>query len=152
MFPKRFIDFPDWNVGNPFFDFERMRREMNKLAEGFKGGLPSFTTAGVFPLTNVTEDNNNFFVRAELPGMNTEDIEISATNNSLSISGQRIIPEEGDNVRYHRREREEGKFNRMISLPGSIDTDKVEASFVDGILKIVLPKSEAMKPKQIEVK
>jgi HSP20 family protein len=152
MFPKRFIDFPDWNVGNPFLDFERMRREMNRLAEGFRSGLPSFSNAGVFPLTNVSEDINNYYVRAELPGMNTEDIEISATDSSLSISGQRIIPREGDNVRYHRREREAGKFSRMISLPGSVDTDKVEASFMDGILTIVLPKSEAMKPKQIEVK
>ncbi len=152
MFPKRFIDFPDWNVGNPFLDFERMRREMNRLSEGFRSGLPSFSNAGVFPLTNVSEDINNYYVRAELPGMNTEDIEISATDSSLSISGQRIIPREGDNVRYHRREREAGKFNRMISLPGSVDTDKVEASFMDGILTIVLPKSEAMKPKQIEVK
>ncbi|MCU0615117.1 MAG: Hsp20/alpha crystallin family protein [Desulfobacterales bacterium] len=152
MFPKRFIDFPDWNVGNPFLDFERMRREMNRLSEGFRSGLPSFSNAGVFPLTNVSEDINNYYVRAELPGMNTEDIEISATDSSLSISGQRIIPREGDNVRYHRREREAGKFSRMISLPGSVDTDKVEASFMDGILTIVLPKSEAMKPKQIEVK
>jgi len=152
MFPKRFIDFPDWNVGNPFLDFERMRREMNRLSEGFRSGLPSFSNAGVFPLTNVSEDINNYYVRAELPGMNTEDIEISATDSSLSISGQRIIPREGGNVRYHRREREAGKFSRMISLPGSVDTDKVEASFMDGILTIVLPKSEAMKPKQIEVK
>lgn len=152
MFPKRFFDFPDWNVGSPFFEFERMRREMNRLAEGLKTGLPAFSTAGVFPLTNVTEDSNNFYIRAELPGMNNEDIEISLTGNSLSISGQRIIPKEGDTVRYHRREREAGKFSRMISLPGSVDTDKVEASFKDGILTIVLPKSEAMKPKQIQVK
>jgi HSP20 family protein len=152
MFPKRFIDFPDWNIGNPFLEFERMRRQMNKLAEGFTSGLPSFSIAGVFPLINVTEDNNNYYARAELPGMNSDDIEISATDGSLSISGQRIITEEGENVRYHRREREGGKFSRIISLPGSIDTDKVEANFRDGILEILLPKSEAMKPKQIEVK
>jgi HSP20 family protein len=152
MYPKRFIDFPDWNIGNPFLELERIRRQMNKLAEGFKSDLPSFSIAGVFPLINVTEDNNNYYVRAELPGMNSNDIEISATDGSLSISGQRIITEEGENVRYHRREREGGKFSRMISLPSSIDTDKVEANFRDGILEILLPKSEAIKPKQIEVK
>jgi HSP20 family protein len=152
MFPKRFIDFPDWKIGNPFLEFERTRREMNKLAEGFKSGFPSFSIAGVFPLINVTEDNKNYYVRAELPGMNSEDIEVSATDSSLSISGQRIITKEGENVRYHRREREGGKFSRMITLPGSIDTDKVEANFREGILEILLPKSEAMKPKQIEVK
>jgi len=152
MFPKRFIDFPTWSVGNPFMEFERMRQEMKRLSEGLQFGLPSFSTAGVFPLTNVTEDNSNFYIRAELPGLSTDDIDISVTNNGLSISGKRIIPKEGDNVRYHRREREAGNFSRMVSLPGSIDTDKVEAKFTDGILTIVLAKSKAMAPKQIEVK
>jgi HSP20 family protein len=152
MFPKRFIDFPNWNMSNPFLEFEKMRGEMNRFAEGLQKELPSFPTAGVFPLTNVTEDNNHYYIRAELPGLNTEDIEISATGSSLSISGQRTINKEGENVRYHRREREGGRFNRIISLPGSIDTDKVEANFKNGILEIKLPKSEAMKPKQIEVK
>lgn len=152
MFPGRFIDFSDWNFRNPFSEFERMRQEMNRLSEGFKRSAPSFTAAGVFPLTNVSEDTDNYYVRAELPGLKAEDIDISATDNNISISGERVIPGESNDVRYHRRERESGKFSRAISLPGIIDSDKVEAKFTDGILTIVLPKSEAMKPKQIEVK
>ncbi|MFO8083091.1 MAG: Hsp20/alpha crystallin family protein [Desulfobacterales bacterium] len=152
MFPGKFIDFSDWNLRNPLKEFERMRQEMNRLAEGSKSREPYLSTAGVFPLTNLSEDTEKYYVRAELPGMNSEEIEISVTDSSISISGERVIPEEKDNVRYHRRERESGKFSRMISLPGSIDSVKVEATFSDGILSIVLPKSEAMKPKQIEVK
>ncbi len=152
MFPGRFIDFSDWNFRNPFSEFERMRQEMNRLSEGFRRSAPFSTPAGVFPLTNLSEDTDNYYVRAELPGLKAEDIDISATDNNISISGERVIPGENNNVRYHRRERESGKFSRVISLPGTIDSDKVEAKFTDGILTIVLPKSEAMKPKQIEVK
>ncbi len=152
MFPGRFIDFSDWNFRSPFKEFDRMRQEMNRIAEAYKTREPFLTTAGVFPLVNLSEDTDNYYVRAELPGMDSENIEISATENSISIAGERIIPEEKDNVRYHRRERESGNFSRMISLPGAIDADKVEAKFSEGILSIKLPKSESMKPKQIVVK
>jgi HSP20 family protein len=109
-------------------------------------------TAGVFPLTNVTEDDHNYYVRAELPGIAAGDIDISVTGDSVSISGERKIPAEKKGTRYHRREREAGKFSRMIGLPGQIDTGKVEASCVDGVLIVVVPKAEAAKPKQITVK
>ena len=79
-------------------------------------------------------------------------MEISVTGDSLSISGERKIPEENKNAKYHRRERDAGKFSRIIALPSQVNTNKVEASTVDGILKVILPKSEAAKPKQITVK
>jgi HSP20 family protein len=109
-------------------------------------------TAGVFPLTNVTEDDDNYYVRAELPGMAADEIDISVTGDSLSISGERHIPAEKEEAKYHRREREAGKFSRIISLPAQIDTDKVEANCTDGVLTISLPKAQAAKPKQITVK
>jgi len=90
-------------------------------------------------------------VRAELPGLKADDINVSVTNNNLSISGERKIPSEGENVRYHRREREAGRFNRAIALPGEVDADRVEANHSDGILKVVIPKAEKAKPKQITV-
>ncbi len=73
------------------------------------------------------------------------------TGNNLSISGERKILSEGDNVRYHRREREAGIFNRIVALPSEVDADKVEASHVNGILAVAIPKAEAAKPKQITV-
>jgi HSP20 family protein len=106
----------------------------------------------VFPLVNVTEDKDNYFVRAELPGLKAEELNIAITANNLTISGERKIPSEGDNVRYHRREREAGSFNRVIALPRDVEGDNVEAGLVDGILTVTVPKAEVARPKQITVK
>jgi len=134
-----------------FGDLDRMRRDMDRLFQSLAGSDRG-PAAGVFPLTNVTEDDHNYYVRAELPGMAAGDIDISVTGDSVSISGERKIPSEKKGDRYHRREREAGKFSRMIGLPGQINTEKVAASCVDGLLTVVVPKAEAAKPKQITVK
>ena len=143
----RFSNYPDWGAWGPFRELERLRRAMDNVA----AGAPGYETAGVFPLTNVSEDQDNYYVRAELPGMAADQIDITATVDKVSISGERAISEEGEGVVYHRRERDSGTFSRMIGLPGPVDPDKVEASFGDGMLTIKLPKSEASKPKQIAV-
>ncbi|MEJ2024209.1 MAG: Hsp20/alpha crystallin family protein [Deltaproteobacteria bacterium] len=101
---------------------------------------------------NVTEDNDNFFIRAELPGLKGDELNISVTGDTLSISGERTLTVEDEKARYHRREREAGTFSRIVSLPGQIDAGKVEARCADGVLTIVLPKAEEAKPKQIAVK
>jgi len=103
-------------------------------------------------LTNITENKDSYYVRAELPGLNTGDLDISVTGNNLAISGERKITEESKDAKYHRREREAGKFSRIIRLPGLVDSEKIEASLVNGVLTIVLPKSEQAKPKQITVR
>ena len=108
--------------------------------------------AGVFPLTNVTEDSDNYYVRAELPGITSDELDIQVTAKGISISGERKIPVEGNNVKYHRREREAGKFSRTINLPENVDVNKVDASLKNGILTVIIPKSEVAKPRQITVK
>ncbi len=135
-----------------FGELDRMRRDMERLFGGLPGRSFREPMAGVFPLTNVTEDHNNYYVRAELPGIEGDELDISVTADGLSIAGERKIPEEKKDASYHRREREAGKFSRMLSLPGQVDTGKVEASCADGILTVVLPKAEAAKPRQISVK
>jgi HSP20 family protein len=144
--------FPDMSLRGAFSELERMRQDMDRLLEGF--GSRSFIpqTAGVFPLLNLTEDKDGYYIRAELPGLKADELNISATGNTLSISGERKIASEGQAVRYHRREREAGSFSRIISLPGEVDSDKVEAKLKDGILTVHIPKAEAAKPKQITVK
>jgi len=139
---------PLWGVRNPFEELERMKSQMEKL---FQSSYER-TGSGVFPLTNVTEDKNNYYVRAELPGLKTEDLDISVTGNNLAISGERKITEESKEAKYHRREREAGKFSRLIRLPGQVTIEKIEAKLVDGVLTIVLPKAEEAKPKQITVR
>jgi HSP20 family protein len=86
-----------------------------------------------------------------LPGIKSDDLDIQVTGEGISISGERKIPEEGNNARYHRREREAGKFSRLISLSKKVDVNKVEASMENGVLKVTIPKSEASKPRQITV-
>ena len=136
-----------------FEELERMRQQMDRLFEDLSEGIlrePTFS-AGVFPLVNVSEDKDNYYVRAELPGVKPEDLDISATVDSLIITGERKISEE-ENVNFHRREREAGKFSRVISLPGQIDPDKVEAKCKNGILTVILPKAETAKTRQIAIK
>lgn len=151
MIFRRPLYSPTWGLGSAFENLERMRRTLNELSGGFERRPYRVSGAGVFPLINLTEDKDNYCVRAELPGLKADEISISVTANNLSISGERKIASEGENVRYHRREREAGTFNRILGLPGEVDADKVEANHVSGILTVVIPKAEAAKPKQITV-
>ena len=151
MIFRRVNTWPAWQWRNQWDEMDRLRRELNALIDGSYGNSLREPSAGVFPLINVTEDANNYYIRAELPGIKADELDISVTGDSFSISGERKIPEEQADSKYHRRERESGSFSRILNLPSQIDTSKVEAATSDGILKVTLPKSEAAKPKQISV-
>ena len=127
-----------------------MRQQMNRLLEETRAPYQP-AQAGVFPLTNLSEDKDNYYVRAELPGVKGDELDIQITANNLAISGERKIAAEEGGAKYHRREREAGTFSRMIGLPGEIDADKVDANLESGILTVVVPKAEIAKPKQITV-
>jgi HSP20 family protein len=137
---------------HPFAEFERMSRQMDQLTQGLFGrpGL-GWRPASVFPAINLTEDTENYYVRAELPGIKADALDIQAIGRNLTISGERTIASEGENVRYHRRERESGKFSRVIGMPGDIDTNKVDAKLANGMLTVTIAKAEAAKPKQITI-
>jgi HSP20 family protein len=152
MILRRITGFPAWDWTSRFDELERMRRDMDRLSEGLTRGIFREPMAGVFPLMNVTEDKDSYYVRAELPGLKADDLDISVTGDTLSISGERKIPAEDERAQYHRREREAGKFSRIVSLPAQVDTGKVEARCTDGVLTVILPRAEAAKPKQIAVK
>jgi HSP20 family protein len=152
MILRRISDWPTGGWRSPFEEVERMKRQVDRLSEGLTGRFFGEPTAGVFPLINLTEDHDNYYIRAELPGIKADDLDLSVTGNNLSIAGERKILPEDENANYHRREREAGKFSRVISVPTQVDTTKVEARSEDGILTVVLPKAESAKPKQITVK
>jgi len=144
---------PRWEfMRNSFGELDRIKRQMDVLREGLSGGQWREAFAGVFPLLNVTEDKNNYYVRAELPGISSKDLDISVTGDTLSVSGEKIVQAEDEKAKYHRREREAGSFSRVITLPGQVDTNKVAATSENGILTVTLPKAETAKPKQISVK
>jgi HSP20 family protein len=121
---------------------------MQRLFDALEGAGRDYT--GVFPPMNITQDADNFYVRAELPGMKMDDLELTALRNRISVSGKREIPVE--EASYHRREREGGTFSRSVTLPSEIAGERVEADYKDGILTVVLPKREEAKPRQITVK
>jgi HSP20 family protein len=137
---------------HPFADFEQLRRDMRRLLERTGGDGFAEVGAGVFPPINVTQDNDNFYVRAEVPGIKASELSLSTLRNRLSISGKRAIPREHERTSYHRQERAEGSFNRTLTLPTEVDSERVEAHCADGILTVTLPKAEAAKPRQITVR
>ena len=151
MFVRRLYDYPTRGA-NPFAELERMRSEMERLFGGATSSPAESPGAGVFPLINVTEDKENYRVRAELPGIKADNLDISLTGKSLAISGERKLDQEDKDAKYHRRERDAGRFQRMVSLPGDVDGDKVSASCENGVLTVTLPKAETAKPRQISVK
>jgi HSP20 family protein len=110
------------------------------------------TGAGVFPPLNVTQDENNFYMRAEIPGIDPKQLTITALRNRVTLAGKREIAREHERVSYHRKERAEGSFNRTVTLPIFVDAERVDASYADGILTIKLPKAEEAKPRQIAVR
>jgi HSP20 family protein len=151
MIYRRFFNVPTWRLSSPLDELHRMRQQLENLFEDASAPYQR-VSAGVFPLINLTEDKDNYFVRAELPGVKGDELDIQVTANNLAISGERKIAAEEEGARYHRKEREEGSFSRMIGLPGDINPDKVDAKMENGILTIVVSKAEAAKPKQISVK
>lgn len=152
MIYRRMVGFPGWGVRSPFAELEQLRRQIGRMVDEY-GGVSSLRgRTGVFPAVNVTENRENYYLRAELPGVRAADLDIQATGNTISVAGERKIAGAAENARYHRREREAGKFSRVISLPGDIDMDRVKANMADGILTVVVPKAEKAKPRQIAVK
>ena len=150
MIYRRFLNAPTFRFRNPLDELYRMRRQLEQMVDGTTAPYQR-AGAGVFPLINLTEDKDSYFVRAEMPGVQGDELDIQVTANNLAISGERkIAAEEG--VKYHRKEREAGSFSRVIGLPGDINPDKVEAKLDNGILTVVVSKAEAAKPKQISVK
>ncbi len=152
MFEKRISTFPFVGWQHPFSEMERMSRQMDRLTQALFGrsGL-SLSPARVFPAVNITEDNDQYYIRAELPGIKSDEIDLQVTGRNLSISGERKIQVHDEKTNYHRREREAGKFSRVIELPGDINPDQVTAKMVNGMLTVVIAKSEASRPKQIAV-
>lgn len=152
MMARRMFDIPGFGWRSPFAEMERLRREMEQLSGSVLGGRGlSRVHSGVFPSVNLTEDKDHYYIRAELPGMEPGEFDIQVSGNSLTISGERKIPAE-EGGKYHRREREAGKFSRIINLPDAVDTEKIEAGLKNGILTVTIPKAEVAKPRQITVK
>jgi HSP20 family protein len=140
---------PGWE---PLRELEHLQRRMDRLFQSGFGLERAPWRVGVYPLVNISEDRDHVYVRAELPGVKSEDLDITIQDNSLILRGERKIDTEEKQVNFHRRERESGFFRRVVALPAMMQPDKVDATFKDGILTVKLAKPAAAKPRQIKVK
>jgi HSP20 family protein len=131
-----------------------LRDELDRLFESPLSALTggSQLLSGWTPALDVFEDKDNVIVKAELPGMKKEEIEVSLHDGMLSIFGERKNESKFEDAEVYRAERFVGRFQRSVTLPTAVASDKVSAQYKDGILTISLPKTEEAKPKQIDVK
>jgi len=128
-------------------DFDRLFREAFSPTFG-EGELSTRTWA---PAVDIYENGDNLVLKAELPGINPDDVEIRVEDNTLYLKGERKFEKEVKEQNYHRVERSYGTFTRSFSLPNSVDADKVGASYQDGVLTLTMPKKEEAKPKTIKI-
>lgn len=137
--------------GNTFQEVERLHNEMNRLWERVSGSGTAPETLPVFPPVIVSEDDDYYYVRAEMPGVEARQLDLSVVNDQLILRGERKTAQEGEKINYHRREREEGIFRRVIALPSRVNNERVEARTKNGILTIKLAKAEEVKPRPVEI-
>jgi HSP20 family protein len=147
-----------WNPSRELLDMER---EFNKMFRsltsrfGFGNGDDierEYENAVWSPLSDIYEDNDNYILTMDLPGIRKEDVKISYADGQLNISGERKQERENKNGTYHRVERNYGKYFRTFMLPNKIKEDKIDAEFRDGQLTITVPKADEAKPKEINIK
>ncbi|HEY2959957.1 MAG TPA: Hsp20/alpha crystallin family protein [Actinomycetota bacterium] len=141
---------------DPFQDLLAIQDEMNQvfgraLGRGERGGGEA-AARGWAPALDIAERNDAYVVTVEVPGIKPEELEITVEDGTLTISGERRFESETKEQQFHRVERRYGAFRRSITLPAGVRADAIDASFEDGLLKVVVPKAEEAKPRRIEVR
>ena len=137
---------------NPARDFNRMERELRRMFRDFEQSSEEPSSVAVWtPPVDIYETDNEVVVRADLPGIDQRDLDIRLENNVLTLKGERKMEQEVKEDNYHRIESAYGTFVRSFTLPAIVEEDKIKAEYKNGVLKIVLPKKEQAKPRQIKV-
>jgi HSP20 family protein len=128
-----------------------MKRKVNALFGGHATNKRAPAKAAWMPPVDLTEGDEAFTLKVELPGFSKDDVQVEIKDNRLTLKGERKRETEVQEAQYHRAERAYGSFQRSIRLPVAVDADKAEAIFKDGLLKLTLPKADAAKPKLIRI-
>jgi len=128
-----------------------LKDEMDRTFDHFFGGRLPERDYEFTPAVDVVEHEDKFLVKADLPGMKKEDLDITLVDGHLTLKGEKKQETEIKEENYHRIERYSGSFRRTIEMPSTVDAEKVAASYRDGVLEITIPKKEEVKPKQIKV-
>jgi len=138
---------------NPTRNMFAMNKDFDKFFDEFLGGnFPEVRDMEMSPRVNLEENDNEWILSAELPGVKKDDVKVNFQDNMLTISGEKKFDKEDKKKNFHRIERSYGRFSRSVQIPSSIVLDKIDASYADGVIHITLPKAEDAKPKQIDVK
>jgi HSP20 family protein len=142
---------------NPFKEMDDLQTRLAKVfglapARAGNGSEELMTVAEWTPSVDISEDDKEWLVKADLPDLKKDDVKVTVENGVLTISGERNIEKEEKGKKFHRIERAYGAFVRSFTLPDGTDAAKVNAEFKDGVLKVHLPKSEQAKPKALEIK
>jgi HSP20 family protein len=139
---------------NPFYELDKFQRDLNRffdLGQGMADQDASLLAGYWTPAVEVLDHKDNVIVRAELPGLVKEDIEVTIENNVLSIRGEKKQEHEQKEAEVVRSERYYGVFHRAFTLPSSVDSARVNAKFHNGVLELTIAKKEDAKPRQIRV-
>jgi HSP20 family protein len=141
---------------DPFSEFGSLAKTINDLNRAFNVGFPRFSDEGLVkgnwsPTVDVYEDQNGIVLEADLPGLKPGEFELAIENNVLTLKGERKFEKKTEEGNYHRVERSYGSFTRTFTLPSTVDVNNVAADFKDGVLKVMLPRKEETKPRQIQV-
>ena len=139
---------------DPFRDLNTLQDRMNRLFEeanrGGRADEPTATTSWS-PSVDIFETEESIVVKAEVPGVDPKEIELSLENNVLTLKGDRRFEKETKDENYHRIERSYGGFSRSFSIPALVEEAAIKADYKEGVLTIVLPKTEKARPKQIQI-
>ena len=136
---------------DPFRDVVALQSRMNSLFREFNENDSPLTTASFVPAVDIYEDSKKVVLKLEVPGMEEKDLDIRVENNTLTVKGERKFEKDEKEENFHRIERRYGSFYRSFTLPSTVDTENVQASYNAGILKLELNKKPEAQPKQIRV-
>ena len=140
---------------NPFYEMESLQNEMNKLFDFSLGRWGDrqygLLDSGWSPAIDIYDSKDNLMIKADIPGMDKKDIDITIQGDTLVLKGEKKTDNEVKEKGYVKTERFYGSFNRAVRLPAEVDSTKVKATYKEGVLELVLPKKEEAKPKQINV-
>jgi HSP20 family protein len=141
-----------WN--DPFREFTQLQNRINRVfSDAYSHNDEGLTTSGTWmpPVDIYQNGKHEIVLKAELPDLTREDIDITVENSTLTIKGEKKLSNEVKDEQYHRIERQYGSFSRSFSLPQSVDSVKVGADYKNGVLTVRLPLREEAKPRQIKV-
>ena len=143
-----------WTSNDPVSQLARVQHDMDRLMTAFRpwSQQAQGLRTGVYPALNLYDDGECLILRAELPGVSPEALDVNVTGDTLTLKGERVATELPEGASYHRCERNSGTFKRAMNLPQQVDPTKVAATFRNGVLDIRLPRADQGKQRKISVK